>query len=164
MLELLYGTGIRRSELLHLCINDVNLCECTIKVLGKRQKERIIPFPKSIKEVIKQYIAQREQCKTQSRLLLLTDKGTPCYPMLIDRLVKKYLSSYTHANKYSPHVLRHTFATHLLNKGADLKAIKDLLGHANLSATQVYTHNSLTKLKGVFQQAHPRAMLAQEES
>lgn len=158
VLELFYGTGIRLSELLNLRDQDINLYENTIRVLGKRNKERIIPLPKTIVPVIKQYLTLRNATiPGPHSYLLLTIKGNPCYPMLIYKSVKQYLSSYTQADKHSPHVLRHTFATHLLNRGADLQAIKELLGHANLAATQIYTHNSMEKLKEIFLQAHPRA-------
>ena len=159
VLELLYGTGIRLTELLCLHDVDVDLYNCTIKVLGKRNKERIIPFPTSLKEVIEQYRAHRGKTigPISDGWLLVTNAGKRCYPMLVYRLVKRYLQTHTHAERYSPHVLRHTFATHLLQKGADLGAIKDLLGHESLAATQLYTHHSLQKLKEVFQQAHPRA-------
>jgi integrase/recombinase XerC len=158
VLELLYGTGIRLSELLHLRDNDINFYEQTIRVIGKRNKERIIPLPKQILAIVEKYITQRNATVSAPySCLLVTVKGTPCYPMLIYKLVKKYLGNYTQADKHSPHVLRHTFATHLLNRGADLQAIKELLGHSNLAATQVYTHNSMEKLKEIFLQAHPRA-------
>ena len=158
VLELLYGTGIRLAELLALRDEAVDLYAHTIKVQGKRNKERTIPFPQSLKQVIVQYRAHRDATVSHaSGLLLVTAAGAPCYPMLVYRLVHKYLRSYTHADRYSPHVLRHTFATHLLNKGADLNAIKDLLGHESLAATQLYTHHSLKKLQEIFKQAHPRA-------
>lgn len=158
VLELLYGTGIRLSELLGLEDADINFYERTIRVLGKRNKERIIPLPKPIVAVIERYKAHRNATLPPPyKYLLVTVKNKPCYPMLIYKLVKKYLGTYTRADKHSPHVLRHTFATHLLNRGADLQAIKELLGHANLAATQVYTHNSMEKLKEIFLQAHPRA-------
>ena len=158
ILELLYGTGIRIAELLSLQDAAIDLYNHMIRVTGKRNKERIIPFPKSLQQVIEQYRTHRDATVSNEQgLLLVTTTGAPCYPMLVYRLVKKYLRQYTHADRYSPHVLRHTFATHLLNKGADLNAIKDLLGHESLAATQLYTHHSLKKLKEVFQQAHPRA-------
>lgn len=159
ILELLYGTGIRLSELINLATQDVDLYARTLKVLGKRNKERVIPFSKSIGEVIKQYQSKKniEFGITQDGYLLVTTAGDKCYPMLIYRTVKKYLNLFTTIEKRSPHVLRHTFATHLLNKGAELNAVKDLLGHTSLAATQVYTHNSLEKLKTVFDQAHPKA-------
>lgn len=158
VLELLYGTGIRLAELLALRDEAVDLYDNTIRVWGKRDKERIIPFPKSIRQVIERYRHHRAAIiGNRSRLLLVTAAGTPCYPMLVYRLVNKYLRTYTHADRYSPHVLRHTFATHLLNKGADLNAIKNLLGHESLATTQLYTHHSLKRLQEVFKQAHPRA-------
>ncbi|WP_339043961.1 tyrosine-type recombinase/integrase [Cardinium endosymbiont of Tipula unca] len=158
ILELLYGTGMRLAELLALRTLDVHLPDGTLKVVGKRNKERIIPFPRPLKEVIAAYLLQKEQLGYDcTEMLVVTDHGKPCYPMFVYRIVKKYLAPTTRASQHSPHVLRHTFATHLLDNGADLQAIKELLGHANLSATQVYTHNSLTKLKEVFKKAHPRA-------
>jgi integrase/recombinase XerC len=158
VLELLYGTGIRLIELLTLHDNAVDLYDNTIRVWGKRNKERTIPFPKSLRQVIEQYRHYRASTiSDHGKLLLVTATGAPCYPMLIYRLVSKYLRAYTHADRYSPHVLRHTFATHLLNKGADLNAIKDLLGHRSLATTQLYTHHSLKKLQEVFKQAHPKA-------
>jgi integrase/recombinase XerC len=130
-----------------------------LTVLGKRNKQRIIPINKSLVEAIKQYLTLRTDIidDTTNTYLIVTDSGTQAYPMFIQRLVKKYLSLVTSLEQRSPHVLRHTFATHLLNRGADLNAIKDLLGHTSLAATQVYTHNSIEKLKKVFKQAHPKA-------
>lgn len=158
VLELLYGTGIRLVELLTLHDEAVDLYNNTIRVWGKRNKERTIPFPKSLRQIIEQYRRYRASAiSNQSKLLLVTATGAPCYPMLVYRLVSKYLRAYTHADRYSPHVLRHTFATHLLNKGADLNAIKELLGHKSLATTQLYTHYSLKKLQEVFKQAHPKA-------
>ena len=159
VLELLYGTGMRRAELVGLKDSSVNIDKHEIKVLGKRNKERIIPVSGDIARLISQYIAARNAEFGNQRVgsLILTDKGEDCYPMLVYRIVKKYLSGVVSIDKKSPHVLRHTYATHLLNNGADLNAVKDLLGHTSLAATQVYTHNSLEKLKKVFQQAHPKA-------
>ena len=159
ILEVLYGTGIRLAELLNLKDHDVDLKSGKLKVLGKRNKERIIPMPDALVPVIQQYINVRNmQVKSaKSSNLLVTEKGKPVYAMLVYRTVKKYLGLFTNSDKQSPHVLRHTFATHLLNKGAELNAVKDLLGHANLAATQIYTHNSLEKLKKTFDQAHPKA-------
>ena len=158
ILELLYGTGIRLAELLALRDEVVYLHDSTVRVWGKGNKERTIPFPKSLRQVIERYKHHRDaKVKNHGGLLLVTDTGKPCYPMLVYRLVRKYLRTYTHADRYSPHVMRHTFATHLLSKGADLKAIKDLLGHESLATTQLYTHHSLKKLQEVFKQAHPRA-------
>ncbi|MEM7055569.1 MAG: tyrosine-type recombinase/integrase [Bacteroidota bacterium] len=158
VLELLYGTGIRLGESLSLRDQDINLHDSTLKILGKRNKERILPFPKYLRQVIEQYQAHRDATTcSQQGLLLVTTTGAPCYPMLVYKIVKKYLSIYAKADRHSPHILRHTFATHLLNNGADLNSIKELLGHKSLATTQLYTHNSLEKLKQVFAQAHPRA-------
>ncbi|MER0442356.1 tyrosine-type recombinase/integrase [Emticicia sp. W12TSBA100-4] len=159
VLELLYGTGMRLAELIGLKITDLNLYNNTLTVLGKRNKQRIIPVNKSLVEAIKKYLTLRTDIidDTTNTYLIVTDSGTQAYPMFIQRLVKKYLSLVTSLEQRSPHVLRHTFATHLLNRGADLNAIKDLLGHTSLAATQVYTHNSIEKLKKVFKQAHPKA-------
>lgn len=158
VLELLYGTGIRLAELLSLTDQSVDCYNGTLRVLGKRNKERTIPFPKSLQTVIDQYRTYRdEKLPRTTDLLLVTGKGSPCYPMLIYRIVSQCLRTYTNTDRYSPHVLRHTFATHLLNRGADLNAIKDLLGHESLTATQLYTHHSFKKLQEVFKQAHPRA-------
>lgn len=159
VIELLYGTGMRLAELIGLKITDLNLYNNTLMVLGKRNKHRIIPINKSLVYAIKHYLTLRTDLvdDTTNSYLILTDSGTQAYPMFIQRLVKKYLSLVTSLEQRSPHVLRHTFATHLLNRGADLNAIKDLLGHTSLAATQVYTHNSIEKLKKVFKQAHPKA-------
>jgi integrase/recombinase XerC len=159
VIELLYGTGMRLAELIGLKITDLNLYNNTLVVLGKRNKQRIIPVNRSLVEAIKKYLTLRTDIAddTTHSYLILTDSGTQVYPMFIQRLVKKYLSLVTSLEQRSPHVLRHTFATHLLNRGADLNAIKDLLGHTSLAATQVYTHNSIEKLKKVFKQAHPKA-------
>jgi len=157
LLELFYATGIRLAELEGLKISDVNFYENTIRVLGKRNKERIIPVNITLILLIKEYIVLRENEGMNSEFLILTDTGKKVYPMFIYRKVKSYLSAVTTLSKKSPHVLRHTFATHLLNKGADLNAVKDLLGHTSLAATQVYTHNSIEKLKAAFDQAHPKA-------
>lgn len=159
VLELLYGTGIRLSELIALKESDIDHHNQTIKVLGKRNKERIIPFSSSLQKLIKEYISEKKKLfiSEYDRSVVVTDDGASVYPMFIYRLVKKYLNLFTTIDKRSPHVLRHTFATHLLNKGAELNAVKDLLGHTSLAATQVYTHNSLEKLKSVFDQAHPKA-------
>jgi integrase/recombinase XerC len=158
ILELFYATGIRLSELIHLKESQVDLRNNTIKVLGKRNKERVIPFASSIVPILEDYlkVKNKEVTMREHGFLFVTDKGEPCYPMMIYRRVKKYLD-HTTSDKRSPHVLRHTYATHLLNKGAEINAVKDLLGHSSLAATQVYTHNSLEKLKKVFDQAHPKA-------
>lgn len=157
--EMLYGTGIRLSELINLKDNDISLYENTIKVLGKRNKERIIPLPAEVCRSINSYLKAKIDCFKGNceNYLIVTDKGEQSYPMMIYRIVNKHLDTFSSVDKKSPHVLRHTFATHLLNKGADLNAVKELLGHANLAATQIYTHNSLDKLKNIFDQAHPKA-------
>lgn len=157
VLELLYGTGMRLSELIGLKDLAVNVKEKTLKVLGKRNKERIIPFAQNLVHLINDYRKVRNRdVERKNENLLVTDNGQPLYPVLVNRIVKKYLK-YANVEKKSPHVLRHTYATHLLNKGAEINAVKDLLGHASLAATQVYTHNSMEKLKKVFDQAHPKA-------
>ena len=156
--ELLYGTGIRLSELISLSKSRVYASQKTIKVLGKRNKERIIPMNKRLLDCLADYMKVREESGFGAESnLLLTDKGEPLYPMFVQRLTKRCLSQISSAKKLSPHVLRHTFATHLLNKGADINAIKELLGHANLAATQVYTHNSIERLKQIYKQAHPKS-------
>lgn len=159
ILELLYGTGMRLSELTGLKESAVNFREETIKVLGKRNKERVIPFATSLGGVIKSYLKSRNKSveKKDHGCLLVTDSGDQLYPMFVNRVVKKHLKAFSSVEKKSPHVLRHTYATHLLNKGAEINAVKDLLGHTSLAATQVYTHNSVEKLKKVFDQAHPKA-------
>ena len=160
VLELLYGTGIRLSELTGLKTTDVNLYEKTIIVLGKRNKHRIIPLTHPLYELIQQYLRLKEtEFGNEADLvyLLVSDKGIAAYPMLIQRIVKRHLALVTTLEKKSPHVLRHSFATHLLNRGADLNAIKDLLGHTSLAATQIYTHTSLEQLKQTYDQAHPKA-------
>lgn len=159
ILELFYATGIRLSELINLEEIKIDLRNETIKVLGKRNKERVIPFSSSIVPVLEAYknIRNKEVASEDHGLLFVTAEGKPFYPMLVYRIVKKYLDLCTNSEKRSPHVLRHTYATHLLNKGAEINAVKDLLGHSSLAATQVYTHNSMDKLKKVFDQAHPKA-------
>ncbi|WP_304235237.1 tyrosine-type recombinase/integrase [Jiulongibacter sediminis] len=158
ILELFYGTGIRLSELIQLKVADVDLFGSKITVLGKRNKQRIIPILSPLRLQLTSYLSLRTQTFEEvADILFLTDKGKPVYPVFVQRLVKKYLSMVLTKTRKSPHVLRHTFATHLLNKGADLNAIKELLGHASLSATQIYTHNSIEQLKAVHAQAHPKA-------
>lgn len=153
ILELLYGTGIRLSELIQLKIRDIDFHQKTIKVLGKRNKERIIPLHHTLVKLLKQYLQEN----SNSRFLITSKGGKQSYPMMIYRVVNKYLKLVTSVEQKSPHTLRHTFATHLLNEGADLNAIKDLLGHANLAATQVYTHNSFERLKKIFDKSHPKS-------
>lgn len=159
IIELLYGTGIRLSELIGLKDSDINHHQNTLKVLGKRNKERIIPIAAPLLSLIAQYKAEKNHVfeGNPNAFLLVNNKGDKTYPMMIYRIVNSFLNMVSSTEKKSPHALRHTFATHLLNKGADLNAVKDLLGHSSLAATQVYTHNSLEKLKSVFDQAHPKA-------
>ena len=158
ILEILYGTGIRISELINLKTKNINKDKREIKVLGKRSMERIIPLYDSLFSQIINYISLKEKSKITNReFLFCTEKGEKIYPMLISRVVKKNLSKLIQSEKYNPHLLRHTFATHILNKGADLSSIKELLGHKSLAATQIYTHNSIEKLKETFNKAHPKA-------
>lgn len=157
VVSLLYGTGIRLSELLNIGDSDVDCNQCQIKVTGKRDKQRIIPFPMSLRTLISEYKELRNKTfGAGSAKFIVTDKGTPAYEKLIYRIVTNYLGKVTTLEKKSPHVIRHTYATHLLNKGADLNAIKELLGHANLSATEIYTHTTFEKLHTIYEQAHPR--------
>ena len=157
ILEFLYATGIRLIELVNLDINSINFNNSTIKVIGKRNKERIVPFGNNLKTEIDQYLLKRKKLEPSTNHLFLTKNGKKIYPKLVYRTVNYYLSIVTTVSKKSPHVLRHTFATHMLNNGADLNSIKEILGHANLSATQVYTHNTIEKLKNIHKQAHPKA-------
>ena len=160
ILEIFYDTGMRTSELINLRTVSINRGELTMKVLGKRNKERIIPFTRQLNESIKSYLeirtAEFRETSTED-FLFLTAKGEKLYKRLVYRIVNKYLNQVTTVDKKSPHVLRHTFATHMLNNGADLNSVKELLGHSNLSATEIYTHNTFEKLKSIYKQAHPRA-------
>ena len=158
IVELFYSTGIRRIELVETKLNDINLHEKTLKVLGKRNKERIIPLINPVLETIKQYLIEREDLKIikDSSHFFLTKKGVKIYETLVYRIINDYFSKASNKVKRSPHILRHTFATHLLNQGADLNALKELLGHSSLAATQIYTHNSIEELKKVYSNAHPR--------
>ncbi len=159
IMEMLYCTGIRRSELMGLKEEDVDLTTNQLRVFGKRRKERLIPMAWHLVRLIERYIEAKRHFFGQDVgfHLFLTNKGKPLYPGFVYKLVKRYLSYVTTLEKRSPHVLRHSFATHLSNSGADLNAIKELLGHSSLAATQVYMHNSIDKLKKVYQQAHPKA-------
>ena len=158
ILEMLYGTGIRLSELLNLKTRNIDLKSMVLKVLGKRNKERFIPINKSLETEIRSYLIIRNsiQSNSDNELFFLTDKAEQLYPMYVYRVVKRYIDDIIQRTHVSPHVLRHSFATHLLNRGADINAIKELLGHSNLAATQIYTHNSVERLKTVYKQAHPR--------
>jgi integrase/recombinase XerC len=159
LIEMLYLTGIRRAELINLKTRDVDIHEKTIRVIGKRNKERIIPLVDSFIVNLQEYSELRiEKGVDQGdEWFFVTDKGNKLYDKFVYNVVNRYLEMVTTVEKKSPHVLRHTFATHMLNHGADLNSIKEILGHANLSATQVYTHNTFEKLKEVYKQAHPRA-------
>jgi len=159
VLELLFGTGIRLAELLLLKDTDINVYESTIKVLGKRSKERIIPLHSTLLKQVEAYIALKclQNFNNKITTLIVTNIGTAAYPKMIYRIVNHYLALVSTQDKKSPHVLRHSFASSLLNRGADLNAIKELLGHAGLAATQVYTHNSVERLKSIYKQAHPKA-------
>jgi integrase/recombinase XerC len=162
---LFYATGIRRAELVHINITDLDLNTGTLKVLGKRNKERIIPIGENIIIQLKEYLTIRDTFLNEKHpvdqnnihTLFVTLKGLAVYPRLIHNIVHKYLSEVASNSKLSPHVLRHSFATHMLDDGADLYAIKEILGHSSLAATQVYTHNTIEKLKSIYKQAHPRA-------
>lgn len=156
MIELLYTTGMRRAELINLKYTDVDVHNNTIKVLGKRNKERIIPLLNIVKKSYKQYIIFRNEISIKRNELLIDKNGNKLKDSLVYQKVKNYFSQYSSKIKRSPHILRHTFATHLLNNGSDLASVKDLLGHSSLSSTQIYTHNSLSKLKKAYQNAHPR--------
>lgn len=154
IVEMFYQTGIRLTELIELKQKDVSLRN--IKVLGKRNKERIIPITDGLNVLIQKYLAFKSQMGLDSIYFYVLQNGNKLYPKLVYRKINYYLGSVTNLDKKSPHVLRHTFATHMLNNGAGLETLKDLLGHANLSATQVYTHNSFAQLNNIYSQAHPR--------
>ncbi len=157
VMQLFYATGMRLSELIHLQEVQVDAYQMQVKVLGKGNKERLIPIHPSLMKEIQNYITSKPQLDEPSNSLFVTEKGKPLHPRNVYSFVKKYLSYITTINKKSPHVLRHTFATHLMNHGADLNAVKELLGHSSLAATQVYTHNTIEKLKNVYKNAHPKA-------
>lgn len=165
MIELLYATGMRRNEIINLSVADVNLANNSIKILGKGNKERIVPISSYIVDLHREYlkVAQNHFEHWSKNSLFLTDKGDKMYPKFVYLKVKKYLTEVSTVDKKSPHVLRHTFATHLSDKGADINAIKSLLGHANLAATQVYLHNTIDQLKKVYNLAHPKAKKNKDE-
>lgn len=161
IIQFLYQTGIRLSELINLKIADIDFSRMMVTVLGKRRKIRLIPVSEELFAVLDVYLKERDNhlnlLEKKSEYIFLTNKAEQAYPKLVQRVVEKYLNLVTTAKQKHPHVLRHTFATHLLNNGADLNAVKELLGHANLNATEIYTHNTYEKLKSVYNQAHPRA-------
>lgn len=159
IIEFLYLTGMRRAELIGLRDNDIDLSEGSVKVTGKRNKQRIIPLVRPFISRLEEYIKVRNESVAigANSWFFITDKGNKLYDKYVYNTVNSYLAMVTTIEKKSPHVLRHTFATHMLNRGADLNSIKEFLGHANLSATQIYTHNTFEKLKKVYKQAHPRA-------
>jgi integrase/recombinase XerC len=157
IVELLYSTGMRRSELIEIKINDINFSNSTLKVLGKRNKERYIPLLNSVQQTLRKFIDKRKELTSNSECLFITKKGNKIYPNLVYRIINEYFSSVSSKVKKSPHVIRHSFATHLLNEGADLNSVKELLGHSSLASTQIYTHSSLNELKKVYNQAHPRS-------
>jgi integrase/recombinase XerC len=157
IIEMLYCTGIRRAELISLQKSDVDLVKRQIKVLGKRSKERIIPFPDTLSDLLQRYFEYEREIVRNCRNFFVTEKGMSLYPKLVWRIVRQYLGTATTAKKRSPHILRHTYATHLINNGADINSIKELLGHSGLSATQIYTHTDFERLNQIYKQAHPRA-------
>ncbi len=160
VLELFYATGMRLSELLNIKTQDIHLQDNTVKVLGKRNKERLIPFGNRLSELLTIYLGYLEKKfveGTKNNYIFVTANGEQLYPKAVYRIVRKYLDMVTTIDKRSPHVIRHTFATHMLNNGADLNAIKTILGHSSLASTQVYTHSSIEQLKSIYNQAHPRA-------
>lgn len=159
IIELFYSTGIRRMELIELKLKDIDFSNKTLKVLGKRNKERYVPLLNMVMESLKVYLGFRNQLEniTDKEVLFLTKNGVKIYETLVYRIINEYFSLASSKVKKSPHILRHSFATHLLNQGADLNAVKELLGHSSLAATQVYTHNSIAELKKVYLNTHPRS-------
>lgn len=158
IVELFYSTGMRRGELVNLKLNNISDSQKTIKVLGKRNKERIIPLLPSALSTINSYLDFRKDLNSVKDVdyLLLTEKGTKIYETLVYRVINNYFSKASEKVKKSPHILRHSFATHLLNEGADIKSVKELLGHSSLASTQIYANNSISKLKQVYKNTHPR--------
>ena len=159
IIELLYSTGIRRSELINLKLCDIDFNQNQIKVLGKRNKERYIPLLTNVQDSIRLFLGFRDKIKLtkNSEYLFLTKKGKKIYNNLVYRVVKSYFKDVSSKVKRSPHILRHSFATHLINNGADLNSVKELLGHSSLASTQVYTHNNISELKKIYNRSHPRA-------
>ena len=160
IVELFYSTGMRRTELVNLQLNDVDISKSQLKVLGKRNKERFIPLLQTVLETYKAYIIVRSTLKSlnRSKFIFLTKNGQRVYDKLVYRVITNYFDSVSSKVKKSPHILRHSFATHLLNNGADLNSVKELLGHSSLAATQIYTHNNMAELQKVYKKAHPRAV------
>ena len=160
IVELFYSTGMRRIELVQLQLQDVDLSQGQVKVLGKRNKERFIPLLPSVMLTFQAYVSARLNLETvkNQHVLFLTKKGTKVYEMLIYRVITSYFDTISTKVKKSPHILRHSFATHLISNGADLNAVKELLGHSSLAATQVYTHNSVAELKKAYKKSHPRTL------
>ncbi|NER09202.1 integrase/recombinase XerC [Muriicola jejuensis] len=158
IIELFYATGIRRSELINLEMADLDLPNRTIKVLGKRNKERIIPLLAGMVHLFEAYLTLRDEQTGagETKAVFLTSRGNKIYETLVYRIINGYFSKVSSKVKKSPHILRHTFATHMLSQGADLNSVKELLGHSSLASTQVYTHNSIAELKKVHSRAHPR--------
>ncbi len=160
ILQLLYSSGMRLSELINLKHNQIDLSKGQLKILGKGNKERIVPVSAAMKQQLLLYLKHKKEQfgeKSEPEFLLVNEKGKKLYPRYVQVIVKKYLSLITTIEKKSPHVLRHTFATHLMNNGAELNAVKELLGHSSLAATQIYTHNTIEKLKDIHKKAHPKA-------
>jgi integrase/recombinase XerC len=159
VMKIFYNTGMRLSELINIKESQVDFGKCTIKILGKGNKERVIPLSAEISNEIKNYIRKKrdEPGQFDEEYLLVNNGGKKLYPKYVYLCVKKYLGVVSTIDKKSPHVLRHTFATHLMNSGAELNSVKELLGHSSLAATQVYTHNTIEKLKNVYKKAHPKA-------
>lgn len=157
IVELFYSTGIRRAELINIKLADIDSYKGVLKVLGKRSKERLVPILKSVLNTLETYLIERSKIVKNSDFLFITEKGNKIYETLVYRVINSYFSKVSSKVKKSPHILRHSFATHLLNEGADLNSVKELLGHASLASTQVYTHNSLEAIKQVYNQAHPKS-------
>lgn len=156
IVELFYSTGIRRAELINIKQRDVSFSDKTIKILGKRNKERFVPLLGSVIQTLNRYLALKKEFEIGLEELFITEKGNKIYETLVYRIINHYFGQVSSKEKRSPHILRHSFATHLLNEGADLNSVKDLLGHSSLASTQVYTQNSLDVLKKVYNKAHPR--------
>ena len=157
IVELFYSTGIRRAELMNIKLMDIDSNKGVLKVLGKRNKERLVPILKSVLNTLETYLIERSKIVKNSDFLFITEKGNKIYETLVYRVINSYFSKVSSKVKKSPHILRHSFATHLLNEGADLNSVKELLGHTSLASTQVYTHNSLDAIKQVYNQAHPKS-------